>query len=104
MKPLTAKELACLRWAAIGKTSWEIGIILSTAERTVNFHIQNACHKLQVRGRQAAITAALQAGWLNAATGAPPMSEKTHRLLVAGKLGPAPLPDPRSGHSATPKP
>jgi len=64
MKSLTTRELACLGWAAVGKTSWEMGVILGLAERTVNFHIHNACAKLQVHGRQAAITAALQAGLL----------------------------------------
>ncbi len=64
MKPLTNRELTCLEWAAIGKTSWEMGVILGLAERTINFHINNACRKLGVHGRQAAITAALQLGLL----------------------------------------
>jgi len=64
MKPLTQRELSCLQWVAIGKTSWETGRILGLAERTVNFHIQNACRKLGVHGRQAAITMALHAGLL----------------------------------------
>jgi len=62
MKLLTRRELECLHWASLGKTSWEIGSILGITERTVNFHIRNACDKLQVRGRQAAITAAHYAG------------------------------------------
>lgn len=65
MKPLSQKELACLYWASIGKTSWEAGKILGLSERTVNFHIQAACRKLGVYRRQAAITTALRAGWLN---------------------------------------
>jgi len=64
MKPLTERELTCLQWVAIGKTSWETGRILGLAERTINFHIQNACRKLGVHGRQAAITMALQTGQL----------------------------------------
>lgn len=60
MKPLTARERECLSWAAQGKTSWEIGRILGITERTVNFHVTNSCEKLEVRTRQAAITAALQ--------------------------------------------
>lgn len=64
MKLLTRRELECLHWASIGKTSWEIGSILGITERTANFHIQNACSKLKVRGRQAAITAAHHAGLL----------------------------------------
>lgn len=64
MKLLTSRELECLHWASLGKTSWEIGAILGLTERTINFHIQNACRKLQVRGRQAAITSAHHAGLL----------------------------------------
>lgn len=64
MKPLTERELACLQWVAIGKTSWETGRILGVAERTINFHIQNACRKLGVHGRQAAIITAMRTGLL----------------------------------------
>ena len=53
--PLSGRELQCLEWVSRGKTSWEIGVILSLSERTVNFHILNACRKLNVYGRQAAI-------------------------------------------------
>jgi DNA-binding CsgD family transcriptional regulator len=74
MKALTVRELTCLRWAAIGKTSWEMGVILGLSERTINFHIHNACEKLAVHGRQAAITAALQAGLLPLLTEAPPQN------------------------------
>ncbi|NYT63308.1 helix-turn-helix domain-containing protein [Alcaligenaceae bacterium] len=64
MKPLTTRELTCLQWASIGKTSWEMGVILGLTERTINFHVHNACRKLGVHGRQAAITAAFQLGLL----------------------------------------
>ncbi|RTZ45763.1 LuxR family transcriptional regulator [Candidimonas sp. SYP-B2681] len=91
MKPLTSRELACLRWAAFGKTSWEMGVILGLTERTINFHIHNACRKLGVHGRQAAITAALQSGLLPALTEPPVFRSKTHQLRPAEML-----PDPRS--------
>lgn len=61
---LTPREVECLQWAAIGKTSAEIGAILGLTERTANFHIKNACTKLDVCNRQAAITHALRAGYL----------------------------------------
>lgn len=64
MKPLTGREHECLHWASMGKTSWEIGVILGITERTINFHIQNACRKLRARGRQAAIAAAYRHGLL----------------------------------------
>jgi len=79
MKPLTDRELCCLQWAAVGKTSWEMGKILGLSERTVNFHIHNACRKLGVHGRQAAITVALQAGLLPGLTAPAQSRGKTHR-------------------------
>jgi DNA-binding CsgD family transcriptional regulator len=44
--PLLPRELECLRWAAAGKTKWEIGEILAISERTVKFHLDQARHKL----------------------------------------------------------
>ena len=82
MKPLSTRELTCLGWAAVGKTSWEIGVILGLTERTINFHINNACIKLQVHGRQAAITAAFQAGLLPQLTDPPQAPRKTHSLAA----------------------
>jgi len=64
MLPLTSRELECMHWAAMGKTSWEIGRILGLAERTINFHIARVCGKFGVHRRQAAITLAIQRGLL----------------------------------------
>jgi len=64
MLPLTSRELDCLHWVAIGKTSWEIGVITGIKERTINFHIGRACQKLGVSRRQAAVALAVQAGLL----------------------------------------
>ena len=58
----------CLRWAAIGKTSWETSRILGLSESTVNFHLRNACERLGVRGRRAAVAKALQEKLLDAFT------------------------------------
>lgn len=46
---LTAREYECLRWAALGKSAWEIGRILGIARRTASFHLDNARAKLGVR-------------------------------------------------------
>jgi DNA-binding CsgD family transcriptional regulator len=46
---LSRRELECLRWAARGKSAWEIGRILGIARRTVSFHLDNAKAKLGVR-------------------------------------------------------
>lgn len=62
MLHLTAREELCLNWVAQGKTSAEIGLILNISARTVNFHIQNACGKMGVRKRQAAIAKAILEG------------------------------------------
>jgi DNA-binding CsgD family transcriptional regulator len=59
---ISAREKEILRWAAVGKTSWEIGRITSLSERTVNFHLQAAARKLEVSGRQAACARALVLG------------------------------------------
>jgi LuxR family transcriptional regulator of spore coat protein len=89
MKPLTQREVSCLQWAALGKTSWEMGVILGLTERTINFHIHNACRKLGVHGRQAAITAALQAGLLPGLSGPAPRLARTRRP-AARESDPAP--------------
>lgn len=65
MKDLTLRELTCLRWVSVGKTSWETGRILGLKERTINHHIQNACRKLGVHSRQAAVTIAMRNGLLS---------------------------------------
>lgn len=70
-KPLTSRELACLHWSAAGKTSWETALILRLSEHTVNFHLKNACGKLGVRTRRAAVAAALRQGLLGSVTDTP---------------------------------
>ena len=56
---LTQREADALRWAAEGKTSWEIGQLLGIGERTVVFHLGNAAAKLGVTGRRQAIARAI---------------------------------------------
>lgn len=62
IKPLSERQASCLHWAAMGKTSWETARILGVSESTVNFHLCNACNKLGVRGRRAAVVMALRLG------------------------------------------
>jgi LuxR family transcriptional regulator, quorum-sensing system regulator BjaR1 len=57
---LTERERQVLQWVAIGKTSWEIGRIIGTTERTVNAHILAASRKLRANNRTAAAFTALQ--------------------------------------------
>ncbi|MBS0251410.1 MAG: helix-turn-helix transcriptional regulator [Proteobacteria bacterium] len=64
---LTPREHECLTWAAIGKSSWEIGQVLGITEATVNFHLGNAATKLGVRGRILAVSKAIRLGLINPA-------------------------------------
>jgi DNA-binding NarL/FixJ family response regulator len=56
---LSEREIETLTWAARGKTSAEIALILGLSKRTVDFHIDSARAKLGVATRiEAAIKAA----------------------------------------------
>ena len=61
---LTPREREVLAWCAIGKTSWEIGVILGISERTVKAHLAGVFNKLGVDSRAAAVAIAAQNGWL----------------------------------------
>lgn len=61
---LTKREVQCLRWAAIGKTDWEIASIIGRAHSTVRFHIGNAAAKLNAVNRSQSIFKAAQLGYL----------------------------------------
>lgn len=52
---LTSKEKEVLLWVMQGKTSWEVGTILSMSERTVKFHLHNIYTKLNVVNRAQAV-------------------------------------------------
>jgi DNA-binding CsgD family transcriptional regulator len=56
---LTAREQECLKWAADGKTAWEIGQLLSITERTAVFHINNIVQKLGASNKTQAIVRAV---------------------------------------------
>lgn len=45
---LSPREFECLKWAARGKTGWEIGRILGISKRTAEFHRDNARKKLGI--------------------------------------------------------
>ena len=59
---LTPREREILRWAADGKTSWEVSVILNISERTVKFHLNQASLKLNAVNRTAAVAKALARG------------------------------------------
>lgn len=56
---LTPREAEVLFWLSEGKTNAEIGVILSSARRTVEKHVEHILEKLGVENRAAAIRAAL---------------------------------------------
>ena len=57
---LTRREKECLHLVAEGKSSWSIGAILGISVHTVNFHIKNACRKMNTTGRTSAIRMAIR--------------------------------------------
>lgn len=59
-RPLTARELECLKWAMLGKTAWETSRILSISTRTIVFHLENAKSKLNVHNTRQAIARAIE--------------------------------------------
>jgi DNA-binding response OmpR family regulator len=59
---LSDREIECLTWAARGKTSAEIGQIIDTSKRNVDFHIETACRKLNVVTRVQAAVKAVSGG------------------------------------------
>ena len=62
---LSKREVECLRWAAIGKTDMEIGIIMSRSRATVRFHIHNASIKLDAVNRSQTVFKAAQLGYIS---------------------------------------
>ncbi|MDN3219873.1 autoinducer binding domain-containing protein [Pseudomonas nunensis] len=59
---LSPREVEVLKLSADGKTAYEISIILSLSERTVNFHVHRAIEKLGVCNKTAAVTKAVRHG------------------------------------------
>lgn len=58
--PLSARELEVLRWTAQGKTSVEIGHILTLSDHTVNAYLTNAIKKLDCVNRTQLVAKALR--------------------------------------------
>ncbi len=61
---ITRREKECIRWASIGKTSWEISQILNISQRTVEFHLSNCIKKTNSTNRQQAIVKCILNGEL----------------------------------------
>ncbi len=59
---LTPREVECLKWAADGKTEWEISTILNVSEHTADKHLANANRKLGATSRAQAVANAIRWG------------------------------------------
>jgi DNA-binding CsgD family transcriptional regulator len=62
---LSPREKDCLKWTAQGKSSWDIGMILTISENTVNFHVKNAIRKLNATNRIVAVVKAIRLGLID---------------------------------------
>lgn len=61
---LTGREREVLHWCAAGKSTWDIGQILSIAEGTVKLHRSSAIRKLNAMNTTHAVTIAISLGEL----------------------------------------
>lgn len=61
---LTSREIECLRWAALGKSEWEISQILGISEHTSEKHLLNAKSKLGAANRTQAVVEAIRLGYV----------------------------------------
>jgi DNA-binding CsgD family transcriptional regulator len=53
---LSPREREVLKWLRLGKSSWDISVILRISERTVNYHVGNIMEKLDVTNRLQAVS------------------------------------------------
>jgi len=59
---LSKREKEVLNWLKLGKSSWDISIILGISERTVNYHVYNIMDKLNASNRPQAVAIATRLG------------------------------------------
>ena len=59
---LSPREVECLSWAAMGKTTWEISRVLDISEHTVIYHLRNTVSKLGAVNRQQAVAKSIRLG------------------------------------------
>ena len=59
---LTPRELECLKWAAAGKTSWEISQILNISQHTADWYLASAARKLHAANRTHAVAEGFRFG------------------------------------------
>jgi LuxR family quorum sensing-dependent transcriptional regulator len=62
---LSPREIECLKWASVGKSSWEIGMILDLSQTTIEQYIKSAAHKLSATNRVQTVAEAIRGGIIN---------------------------------------
>ena len=62
---ISEREAEVLKWAAAGKSNWELSKILNISERTVKFHLRNIYRKLDVQNRSQAVAQAMRSGLID---------------------------------------
>lgn len=62
---LTLREIECLKWTSVGKTSWEISQILNISQHTADWYLASAAKKLKAVNRVQAVAEALRLGMIN---------------------------------------
>lgn len=62
---LSPREQECLQWVCRGKSSSDIGTILSLSPRTVDSYLEKVCSKLRVRTRIEAVASAVRRGLID---------------------------------------
>jgi len=62
---LSPREREAMTWAAAGKSSGEMAVIMGITERTVNFLVARAQRKLNAANRTQAVVNAIRAGEIN---------------------------------------
>jgi DNA-binding CsgD family transcriptional regulator len=62
---ISAREKEVLDWLKLGKSSWDISVILGISERTVNYHVYNIMQKLEAVNRPQAVAAAVHLGLID---------------------------------------
>jgi LuxR family quorum sensing-dependent transcriptional regulator len=57
---LSQREIDCLRWAASGKSAWDIAVILGLSQRTIESYLANAALKLGAVNRVQSVAEAIR--------------------------------------------
>ncbi len=64
-KVLSTREKEVLDWLKLGKSSWDMSVILGISESTVNYHVYNIMRKLEASNRAQAVAVAARLGLID---------------------------------------